>query len=144
MQPIRLLLLAGLAVLGLISSAAAQQPGPRQEIIVSAEPCLQKKCLRTAETKKVTKTVYSSKQQEYCLPRRPVGGFLGGLFRKKECCSSCDGGECGKVRCKNVLVKKFTSEEKCVQPCKVQHVAAPCVAAPCAAAGVMIFEPMPK
>jgi hypothetical protein len=71
-------------------------------------------------TKKVVKAVYDVKCQDYCLKKCPHFGY------ENKCCSSCDGGNpgctnCGKVRTRKILLKKFVTEECPATKCEVDY-----------------------
>ena len=101
--------------------SAPCQAKPCQETCKSCPtPCCEpvvceKRCVPETSTKKVQKVHYSSKCEEYCLPKCPKWS----LFGSKDCCDTCTD-NCGKVRTRNVLVKKIRTceeqETKCVVP----------------------------
>ena len=85
------------------------------------------------DKKKVTTVEYSCKEDEICLSRCSLGKLLRGKCGCKDDCDDC-GKECGKIRTRRKLVKRFVTEEKCVtkctpvvkeddcaQPCQVEH-----------------------
>jgi hypothetical protein len=78
--------------------------------------CVKKECVRVPDTRKKTHTEYRCIEEDICKPRChlcKLGKCGGG-------CDNCDTGkckDCGKVRCRRKLVKKFVTEEQCTTKC---------------------------
>jgi hypothetical protein len=92
-------------------------------VAAASAGCAQTRTICVAEPKHNTKTVYSCKIEEYCLPRFSLMSLFGG-----KC--SCEDGRCGDVRIKHrLVVKKVDAPDttRCVpQLVPFQH-AAPCI-----------------
>lgn len=84
-----------------------------------AEPCPHKVCVSVPTTKKVSRTVYDSKCIEFCLAKC--------AFFSRGCNDHC-ADNCGRVRTKNVLLKKVVTEQCPSTKCEVT-LAPPCVTA---------------
>ena len=89
-------------------------------------------CVPEASTKKKTHTEYSCKEDEICRSRCFFCGLLTPFHRTCHSCNTCDScnegcRECGRVRTRRRLVKRFKTEEcpitKCVPPkdCCEEH-----------------------
>jgi hypothetical protein len=72
-----------------------------------------KVCQPVTETKKVSKRVYTSVCEDFCLPRC---SFLGGLIGHSDC-GECKDAKCGPVHAKKYLVVKIRTTEECVTKC---------------------------
>ena len=105
-------------------------------------------CVPTTEIKKIDKRIYSDTCEQFCLPKCPLFGFLGGHG-----CGGCghdchdgachEGGtchQCEHIRTRKYLVVKIKKEEQCVAACKVEHEAC---AAPAGTVQPMPAQPMP-
>ena len=106
---IRIKFLSMIAAAGLVSSASAQEPIVRSLGHYDGE-C--KVCQPTTEMKKVSKRVYSSVREDFCLPRP---SFLGGLIGSD--CEAYKEAKCGPVRTKKYLVVKIRTHEECGTKC---------------------------
>jgi hypothetical protein len=80
---------------------------------------VKKICVPVVEKKKITKTIYDCKSEDFCLPK-----CLHSYFRKHKCGESCCA-ECEPPRKRNLLLKKIITTEcdhiKCVpvnEPCE--------------------------
>ena len=73
---------------------------PAVEVPAAAEDC--KVCVSEPTVKKVSKTVYTSKEKEFCVPHRSLLSLI---------CHE-DAPECGPVRYKTAMIKKIVTEEK--------------------------------
>lgn len=137
MRSITLTLIAGmaLAVSGVTNAARADEvivvkgdghcaPAPAPACLPEPCPSTQKICV--TETRPTTKVVYSSVCKDYCLPHCGLGClFSHNCSGCGEECGECK--ECGKVRTRHVLVKKFVpgcdvkvcvpKEVPCAPPC---------------------------
>jgi hypothetical protein len=69
-------------------------------------------------TKKVTRIVYESKVEWYCLSKCPCPLHVG----KHNCCDPCGKvcTSCDTPRCRRVLVKKVITEEQPTMKCVVE------------------------
>lgn len=75
---------------------------------------VKKTCVVVPDVKKTSKTVYSSREKDFCLPKTKCSGCC-----RRDCDQSCDQGGCEHcVRTKRVLLKKTVTTEcpsfKCV------------------------------
>jgi hypothetical protein len=127
------------AVLGLCKAEPACCPAPD-----CAQECVKKCCVPTWEMKKHTHVNYGCKKVDFCVPKC-CGGHCG---HKHDGCDACDGCHepghaCGKPRCRNVLIKKFVTEERHHAQCAVVHepVCNPCCPPACAAGHVPLMPP---
>jgi hypothetical protein len=107
---IRIKFLSMITAAGLVSSAAAEDQVIRALGNHGGE-C--KVCQPVTETKKVSKRVYTSVCEDFCLPK---GSFLAGLIGSSDC-GECKEAKCGQVRTKKFLVVKIRTTEECVTKC---------------------------
>src|SRR5688500_6373970 len=83
--------------------------------------CVEKECIRVPDTKKKTHTEYKCIEEDICKPwcHFCKKAKCGGCVTAK--CDDCDKGgkckDCGKVRCRRKLVKRFVVEEECTTKC---------------------------
>lgn len=110
---LRITFLSMIAAIGLVSAATAQEPIVRGLGHCDAGQCQGecKVCQPVTEKKKVSKRVYSSVCEDFCLPRCT---FLGGLMGS---CEECKEARCGPVHTKKYLVVKIRTHEECVTKC---------------------------
>jgi hypothetical protein len=116
--------LAFVLVAGIARASDGPPPCPPE-----CPPPVKKVCVPVPDVRKVTKTVYRCKEEDYCLPKCPC--LLRGLFRHGCCepCAAC--GECGKPRVRHLLVKKYVTHECPSYKCEVSCVAEPPCGVPC-------------
>jgi len=91
--------------------------------IASPQDLSCKVCKPVAATKKVTKTIYESKVEWYCLAKCPCL-----LHAATHDCTSYT--TCDKPRCRRVLVKKIITEEQPITKCQVEAVTMNSISAP--------------
>jgi hypothetical protein len=112
----------GPAVASLASDSAAVAPG-----CAACPPCAHKICVVEPAKKKITKTIYDCRSEDFCLPKCTHGLLR---FHRHKACDGCEVDCCTqcekKIRTKNVLYKKIITTEcdylKCVvkeEPCHV-------------------------
>ena len=96
-------------------------------------PCLEKVCVPVPDKMKISKTVYSCKEKDICLPRCPPFSFhrgcrdhcndhCGDHCTPQESCPSC----AHRPRTVAVLMKKVVVTECPTTKCVVSHQEAPC------------------
>jgi hypothetical protein len=122
----RLIILLPAACLGLLAAApllcasdvTPSQPPccpPGYQIVVEIQyhEVVRKVCKLVPDVKKTKKVVYSTIDEDFCLPRLRLFGC------KEECGSRIS---CGTPQCRKLLVKKEVVEECPTVKCVVEHV----------------------
>jgi len=144
--------LIALFLTALAGKLAAQEPtthAPERSIITTGlthvvggachDACPANTCISQPTTKKTSKTVFSSKCIEFCLPKCSCCSLFSGG------CDDC-GENCGHVRTKHVLLKKVVTEECPSTECVVAPACVPActTGAPVVGPADKVAAPLPK
>ncbi len=133
------LAVAALGLFGLTRNAAAADNTVIQTDCcptISSGCCndsCQKVCRPTVETRNVPKREYSSRCEDFCLPKCSL---LGKLFGGSGCCGDGAGHDCEKPRTRKYLVLHVRQQEECVPKCVVESQCCPTAAWPAPAIGM--------
>jgi hypothetical protein len=92
-----------------------------------------KVCRPTVETRDVPKREYSSRCEDFCLPKCPL---LGKLFGSSGCCADGAGHDCERPRMRKYLVLHVRQHEECVPKCVVECQCCPTSCCPAPAIGM--------
>ena len=86
--------------------------------------CVKKECIRVPDTRTKTHVNYGCIEEDMCKPWCHFCKKIKGCGGKAHCdnCDDCATGkckDCGKIRCRRKLVKRFVTEEQCSSKCIV-------------------------
>jgi hypothetical protein len=105
--------------------APAKEGEPTHYILVGApgkhDKCQDKVCVPEPYTKKTPRVYHDVKEKEYCLPGCTPWEWLKNRLKGNYSCDQCQ--KCGKVRTRNVLIKKTAIDECPAYRCVVKPVA---------------------
>lgn len=140
---------AALAVAALGLFGLARNPAAADNAVIETGSCPtvhsgccddggHKVCRPTVETKDVSKRVYSSGCEDFCLPKCPL---LGKLFGGSGCCADGACHDCEKPRMRKYLVLHVRHHEECVPKCVVDYPCCPTASCSAPAIGMPPASP---